>query len=128
MKMGNYARGYSELNICADNLDFDWIEKALEVKATDCIKQNKAKCDRWCYEMPERELSDDQPMIDFFMEFCTPERIKAINEIREKFDAVITFEFVIYYHKPYRIGIAFDEKFTALVSACGGGIDVDQYL
>ena len=126
--MKNYARGYSYLGICADHLDFDLIEKELGVKGTYCIKQNRAKCDRWGYGLPERELSDDQPMIDFFMEFCTTERIKAINAIREKFDAVVTFEFVIYYHKPYRVGIAFDEEFTSLVAACGGSIDVDQYL
>lgn len=126
--MKNYASGYSYLDICADHLDFDAIEKALGVKGTNCIKQNKAKCDRWGYGFPERELANDQPMIDFFMEFCTPARIKAINAIREKFDAVVTFEFVIYYHEPYRVGIAFDEEFTSLVSACGGRIDVDQYL
>ena len=128
MRMRNYASGYSYLGICADHLDFDLIEMELGVKATHCIKQNRAKCDRWDYGLPEQELSNDEPMIDFFMEFCTPERIRAINAIREKFDAVVTFEFVIYYHKPYRVGIAFDEKFVSLVSACGGCIDVDQYL
>ena len=126
--MKNYARGYSYLDIAADHLDFDLIEEELGVKGTIRIKQNRAKCDRWGYGLTERELADDQPMIDFFMEFCTPERIRAINAIREKFDAVVTFEFVIYYHKPYRVGIAFDEDFTSLVSACGGCIDVDQYL
>ena len=124
----NYARGYSELCIGADHLDFDLIEKALGVKATRCIKQNKANCDYWLYEMPEQELTNDQPMIDFLMEFCTPERIKAINAIREKFDAVVDFGFVIDYHKPYRVGICFEEEFTSLVSACGGRISVDQYL
>ena len=126
--MRNYARGYSYLGIAADHLDFDLIEKELGVKGTYCIKQNRAKCDRWGYGLTEQELSNDEQMIDFFMEFCTPERIRAINAIREKFDAVVTFEFVIYYRKPYRVGIAFDEKFTSLVSACGGCIDVDQYL
>ena len=125
--MKNYASGYSYLGICADHLDFDVIEKELGVKGTIRIKQNRAGYDRWGYGLPERELVIDDPMIDFFMEFCTPERIKAINAIREKFDAVVTFEFVIYYHKPYRLGIAFDEKFISLVSACGGRIDVDRY-
>ena len=128
MRMRNYASGYSYLGICADHLDFDLIEKELGVKATYCIKQNRAKCDRWDYGLPEQELSNDEQMIDFFMEFCTPERIRAINAIREKFDAVVDFTFVIDYHKPYRVGIAFDEKFISLVSACGGCIDVDQYL
>ena len=80
--MKNYARGYSYLGICAEHLDFDLIEKELGGKATSCIKQNRAKCDRWDYGFSERELLDDQPMIDFFMEFCIPERIKAINAIR----------------------------------------------
>ena len=44
--MRNYASGYSYLGICADHLDFDAIEKALGVKGTNCIKQNKAKCDK----------------------------------------------------------------------------------
>lgn len=128
-QMKNITTGYAYLDIRAKELDFDDVEQKLKLSATERKPKNRAGIAYWCYGSEEGKILDSDQLIHFLESaFCSAERIAALQEIKQKYDADIVFEFVLYHCMGSTIGFSFSRKFLSLVLACGAEIDIDQYF